>query len=92
MSDAPKFRCLSSELAGFRCKRRLSQGENKKFKLTGTLQKLSPSMLKGWQNRYFVLTEKKLKYFATEENWKNKDCPKGVIRFDTVHVTLTTNF
>ena len=48
-------------------------------------------MLKGWQNRFFVLTSKKLKYYATEENYIKKDCPKGVINFENVHVKMDSN-
>eukprot|EP00356_Strombidium_inclinatum_P008581 CAMPEP_0170499936 /NCGR_PEP_ID=MMETSP0208-20121228/33126_1 /TAXON_ID=197538 /ORGANISM="Strombidium inclinatum, Strain S3" /LENGTH=133 /DNA_ID=CAMNT_0010777729 /DNA_START=189 /DNA_END=590 /DNA_ORIENTATION=+ len=57
----------------------------------GELYKLSPSTLKGWQRRYFLLTPDSLKY------WKNKgDCftgkpAKGTIQFDKVKVAIKLN-
>ena len=49
----------------------------------GYLKKKSPKGVKGikaWQNRYFVLYGRELKYFVNEEAHKSNVPPKGVIQ------------
>jgi len=46
--------------------------------MTGQLKKLSPSLFTGWQDRYIVLKDKKMKYFTT----KNAKFASGVLNFD----------
>ena len=50
----------------------------------GWLKKKSPSVWRRWQNRYFVLYNKRLYYYASD------DCErlKGVINFDQVSVDI----
>ena len=50
----------------------------------GWLKKKSPSLVKGWQKRYFVLSDKKLFYYKNEK--RNKLL--GVINFDQVAVEV----
>lgn len=46
--------------------KRAKQGvENKLTQFSGNLLKKSPKWLSGWQQRYVVLANKKLKYFKT---------------------------
>jgi len=47
----------------------------------GYLEKQSPSFLKHWQKRYFVLERKMLKYFKNEAEYNNGKPPKGVLNF-----------
>lgn len=46
--------------------------------LQGSLQKKSPSYFSGWQERYVILKDKKLKYFTHE----GARFPQGVLNFD----------
>ena len=39
------------------------------IKLEGYVFKLSPSSLKGWQKRYFVMYENKLKYYKDQSDF-----------------------
>lgn len=52
----------------------------------GYLQKQRPTMIKVWQKRFFVLEYKSLKYYAREEDYLNKLCPKGVLNFNMVQI------
>jgi hypothetical protein len=54
---------------------------------SGVLYKKSPKFLVGWQKRYFVLSDKKLYYYANEE----AKHPQGTINFDLVTVLLLTD-
>lgn len=47
--------------------------------INGYIEKQSPSLLKRWQKRYFVLEKKLIKYYKTESDWMNQKPPKGVI-------------
>lgn len=53
--------------------------------------KMSPATLKGWQKRFFILKDNKLKY------WKNiQDCQigknaQGIILFDFVSAVVVKN-
>ena len=47
-------------------------------KMEGFLLKKSPSWFKNWQDRYFVLENRKLKYYKG----KDVEVPQGVINFD----------
>lgn len=46
--------------------------------IKGNLFKKSPSIFQGWQKRYVILKDKKLKYFLEE----GAKYPQGVINFD----------
>jgi hypothetical protein len=49
----------------------------------GFLQKKSPSFFKGWQQRFFILKDRKLKYYNAKVPVNStKAIPKGVINFD----------
>jgi hypothetical protein len=52
--------------------------------MKGTLSKKSPSMLKGWQQRFVVLKDKKLRYYKNE----NSKFAKGCINFEFYEVTI----
>ncbi len=45
---------------------------------SGHLLKSSPSFFKGWQDRFLVVRDRKLKYFKNEQSL----VPSGVINFD----------
>lgn len=47
----------------------------------GFLQKKSPSLLGGWQDRFIVLKDRKLKYYKSNKA-ADMQVPKGVINFD----------
>ena len=53
--------------------------EDDKYK--GFLEKQSPSFLKRWQKRYFVLENKMLKYFKNKSDYDSNKIPKGVLNF-----------
>ena len=61
-------------------KRKLTQEEMEAQvkDLSGTLFKNSPSMFKGWQERYFVLKDRKIKWYKNKES----KTPLGVLNFD----------
>jgi len=48
---------------------------------SGFLHKKSPALFAGWQERYFVLKNRKLKYFKSNKP-EDMHVPKGVINFD----------
>ncbi|CAG9325498.1 unnamed protein product [Blepharisma stoltei] len=50
----------------------------------GWLKKKSPKVLKGWQSRYFVLSNKVLSYYSDE----NKENPLGLLNFDQISVKI----
>jgi len=52
--------------------------------MEGYMKKKSTNMLQIWQKRYFVLKNKKLYYYKTEE----KDLMAGCVDFDLVTVKL----
>ena len=45
----------------------------------GYLEKYSPAFLVGWQRRFFVLKDGKLKYYKDKSDLS---VPQGVINFD----------
>lgn len=47
----------------------------------GYFQKQSPSWFAGWQDRYFVLKDRKLKYYKSNSP-KDMEAPLGVLNFD----------
>jgi hypothetical protein len=47
----------------------------------GHLEKKSPSFHRLWQKRFFVLENRVLKYYKTEQDYNEKRPPKGVIDF-----------
>lgn len=49
---------------------------------SGFLKKKSPSLFGHWQNRFFILKEKKLKWYKTEADFNSSLVPLGVINFD----------
>ena len=48
------------------------------------LKKLSPAFLTGWQDRYIVLKDKKLKYYKSQ----NSRYASGVLNFDHFETTI----
>lgn len=56
--------------------------------LEGVLDKHSPTAIKGWQQRYFVLTKNNLSYWRSEKDYRASKYPKGIIPFQRVCVTL----
>ena len=64
--------------------------KNKPQEIEGYLEKYSPSIFTGWQNRYFTLKNRKLKYFK-DKNSKN---PKGCFNFDfmTVDIKVSNDY
>ena len=57
--------------------------------LGGNIQKQSPSFLKQWQKRYFLLEKKMLKYYKSEKAFQEGKPPKGVINFQQIWVEPT---
>lgn len=49
--------------------------------MKGFLFKYSPSMWAGWQKRYIVLKDRKLKYYKSDSP-QHMEVPLGVINFD----------
>jgi len=54
--------------------------------MSGVMEKQSPSLLKRWQKRYFVLSNKVLKYFKTEQDYLQLKPPKGVLNFQQIWI------
>jgi hypothetical protein len=54
----------------------------------GVIEKQSPSFLKHWQKRYFVLERKMLKYFKNEADYMSGKPPKGVLNFQQIWVEV----
>eukprot|EP00347_Sterkiella_histriomuscorum_P006332 403353158 len=54
----------------------------------GYLEKQSPKLLVGWQNRYFMLKNRKLYYYKSKTK---TDQVKGVINFDQVECQIKHN-
>jgi len=52
--------------------------------LKGYLEKKSPNLFGGWQNRYVVLAKKRLCYFAKEGD----EQAKGIINFELIPTTI----
>lgn len=59
--------------------------------MKGYLSKKSPDFLKLWNNRYFVLENRMLKYFQNEDEFTNKLPPKGILNFEQVNVVSDFN-
>ena len=59
--------------------------------MKGYMQKKSPDFLKLWNNRYFVLENRMLKYFQNEEEFNNNLPPKGILNFEQVNVVSDFN-
>ena len=55
--------------------------------IKGHLHKRSPRFFMGWQERYFVLKERKLTYFLSESG-HIKDNPKGILNFDLIEAAI----
>jgi len=47
----------------------------------GYLEKYSPSLFAGWQRRYIILKDRKLKYYESDKP-KDLEVPLGVVNFD----------
>ena len=54
------------------------------MEMKGYLSKKSPSMLKGWQNRFILLKDKKLRYYKKE----GAKFAKGCINFEFYEVNI----
>ena len=54
------------------------------MEMKGTLGKKSPSMLKGWQSRFVLLKDKKLRYYKKE----GAKFAKGCINFEFYEVNI----
>lgn len=54
----------------------------------GYLDKMRPkfTLFTKWQSRYFVLTNRMLKYYKSQEEYFEQKAPKGVINFNQVSV------
>ena len=50
------------------------------------LEKQSPSILKLWQKRFFVLGHRMIKYYKTHADFNQGQPPRGVINFEQVCV------
>lgn len=51
----------------------------------GVMQKQCPSFRLLWQNRYFVLKHRMLRYYKTEEDYKRDRPPRGILNFQQVN-------
>lgn len=47
----------------------------------GYLEKYSPSLFAGWQRRFLVIKDRKLKYYASDKE-KDLKNPLGILNFD----------
>ena len=47
----------------------------------GYLEKYSPSLFAGWQRRFVVIKDRKLKYYASDKE-KDLKNPLGILNFD----------
>ena len=56
--------------------------------IEGELYKLSPNTFRGWQRRYFVLSNTTLKYYKSLKHCLDGKHPKGVISFQHIKVDL----
>lgn len=61
---------------------------DKVVRLEGYISKLSPNNLIGWQKRYFVLVDDKLKYFKNEKEFREKVHPKGILDFSRIKLKI----
>jgi hypothetical protein len=59
--------------------------------MKGYMQKKSPDFLKLWNNRYFVLENRMLKYFQNEDEFNKNLPPKGILNFEQVNVVSDFN-
>ena len=50
------------------------------------MEKQSPSFLKRWQKRYFVLSKKMLRYYKSEADYNAGKPPKGVLNFQQIWI------
>ena len=50
------------------------------------MEKQSPSMIKLWQKRFFVLEKRMLKYFKSHADFNQGLPPRGIINFEQVCV------
>lgn len=53
----------------------------------GLIYKKSPTLLVGWQERYWVLKDRKLKYYKSKSK-EDQAIPQGVFNFDHFLVTV----
>ena len=53
--------------------------------------KMSPATLKGWQKRFFVLKDNKLKYWKSKDDCKTGKNAQGIILFDFVNAIIEKN-
>ena len=51
--------------------------------------KLSPSTLKGWQKRFFMLSDNRIRYWKEQADYMAQKNPKGIILMDRVRIDLT---
>mmetsp|Transcript_23076 Transcript_23076/g.35727 ORF Transcript_23076/g.35727 Transcript_23076/m.35727 type:complete len:193 (-) Transcript_23076:616-1194(-) len=54
----------------------------------GYLQKQQPDFFKSWQRRFFVLSQRMLKYYKNEQDHLNNLPPKGILNFEMVRVDM----
>ena len=59
--------------------------------MKGYMQKKSPDFLKLWNNRYFVLENRMLKYFQNGDEFNKNLPPKGILNFEQVNVVSDFN-
>ena len=53
---------------------------------SGYIEKQSPSLLKLWQKRFFILDKKVLKYFKSQSDIEKGKPPRGVINFQQIWI------
>lgn len=51
----------------------------------GIMQKQCPSFKLLWQNRYFVLKHRMLRYYKNEDDYKQGKPPRGILNFQQVN-------
>ena len=65
----------------------LSSEDSIRVPMSGTLLKYSPSLFKGFQERYFIIQNKKIKWFKNEAS----SIPLGVLNFDFFAARVESN-
>ena len=54
----------------------------------GFLEKYSPSMFAGWQRRYVIIKNRKLKYYTSDKE-KDLKIPLGILNFDHLNCKVS---
>ena len=51
------------------------------IEIRGYIEKYSPSIFAGWQRRYVIVKDRKLKYYTSDKD-KDLKAPLGILNFD----------